>query len=52
MSPEQIWPLIQVILVDLMLAADNAIVIGLAAASVPAALRPGSSCSASRPLPF
>ena len=40
MSPEQFWPLIQVILVDLMLAADNAIVIGLAAASVPAALRP------------
>ena len=40
MSLEQFWPLIQVILVDLMLAADNAIVIGLAAASVPAALRP------------
>ena len=40
MNPEQFWPLIQVILVDLMLAADNAIVIGLAAASVPAALRP------------
>ena len=40
MSPDQLWPLIQVILVDLMLAADNAIVIGLAAASVPAALRP------------
>ena len=40
MSPEHFWPLIQVILVDLMLAADNAIVIGLAAASVPAALRP------------
>ena len=40
MSPEQFWPLTQVILVDLMLAADNAIVIGLAAASVPAALRP------------
>ena len=40
MSPEQFWPLIQVILVDLMLAADNAIVIGLAAASVPAAMRP------------
>ncbi len=40
MSPDQLWSLIQVILVDLMLAADNAIVIGLAAASVPAALRP------------
>jgi len=40
MSPDQFWSLIQVILVDLMLAADNAIVIGLAAASVPAALRP------------
>ena len=40
MSPDQLWPLIQVILVDLMLAADNAIVIGLAAASVPAAMRP------------
>ena len=40
MSPDQLWPLIQVILVDLMLAADNAIVIGLAAASVPANLRP------------
>ena len=40
MSPDQLWPLLQVILVDLMLAADNAIVIGLAAASVPAAMRP------------
>ena len=40
MSPDQFWSLIQVILVDLMLAADNAIVIGLAAASVPAAMRP------------
>ena len=40
MSADQLWPLIQVILVDLMLAADNAIVIGLAAASVPANLRP------------
>jgi len=40
MSPDQFWPLLQVILVDLMLAADNAIVIGLAAASVPAAMRP------------
>ncbi len=40
MNPDQLWPLIQVILVDLMLAADNAIVIGLAAASVPAAIRP------------
>mgnify|MGYP001032749952 FL=1 len=40
MSLDQLLPLIQVILVDLMLAADNAIVIGLAAASVPAALRP------------
>ena len=40
MNPDQLWPLIQVILVDLMLAADNAIVIGLAAASDPAAIRP------------
>ena len=40
MSPDQLWPLIQVILVDLMLAADNAIVIGLAAASVPAEFAP------------
>ncbi|HCX87934.1 MAG TPA: hypothetical protein DG761_07900 [Gammaproteobacteria bacterium] len=40
MNPDQLWPLIQVAMVDLMLAADNAIVIGLAAASVPAALRP------------
>ena len=40
MNPDQLWPLIQVILVDLMLAADNAIVIGLAAARVPAAIRP------------
>ncbi len=40
MSPDQFWPLLQVILVDLRLAADNAIVIGLAAASVPAAMRP------------
>ena len=36
---EHLWPLTQVILVDLMLAADNAIVIGLAASSVPAQMR-------------
>ena len=40
MSLDQLLPLIQVILGDLMLAADNAIVIGLAAASAPAAMRP------------
>lgn len=39
MTLEHLWPLIQVILVDLMLAADNAIVIGLAASSVPQELR-------------
>ncbi len=40
MTVEQLWPLLQVILVDLVLAGDNAIVIGLVAASVPAPLRP------------
>ncbi len=39
MTLEHLWPLIQVILVDLMLAADNAIVIGLAASSVPQEMR-------------
>jgi len=40
MTVEQLWPLLQVILVDLVLAGDNAIVIGLVAATVPAPLRP------------
>lgn len=39
MSVEQLWPLFQVILVDLVLAGDNAIIIGLVAASVPPNLR-------------
>jgi len=39
MTLEHLWPLTQVILVDLMLAADNAIVIGLAASSVPKEMR-------------
>ncbi|MGA0382491.1 MAG: TerC family protein [Arenicellales bacterium] len=39
MTLEHLWPLAQVILVDLMLAADNAIVIGLAASSVPKEMR-------------
>ena len=36
---DQIWPLFQVVLVDLVLAGDNAIVVALAAAGVPAAAR-------------
>ena len=36
---EQFWPLLQVILVDLVLAGDNAIIIALVAASVPSAIR-------------
>ena len=40
MTIDQLWPLLQVILVDLVLAGDNAIVIGLVAATVPAPLRP------------
>ena len=36
---DQIWPLFQVVLVDLVLAGDNAIVVALAAAGVPAATR-------------
>ena len=40
MTVEQLWPLLQVILVDLVLAGDNAIVVGLVAATVPAPLRP------------
>ena len=36
---DQIWPLIQVVLVDLVLAGDNAIVIALVAAGVPVAAR-------------
>ena len=40
MNLDQLWPLVQVILVDLVLAGENAIVIGLVAASVPAAIRP------------
>ena len=36
---DQIWPLFQVILVALVLAGDNAIVVALAAAGVPAAAR-------------
>ena len=36
---EQIWPLFQVVLVDLVLAGDNAIVVALAATGVPAAAR-------------
>ena len=36
---DQIWPLFQVVLVDLVLAGDNAIVVALAATAVPAALR-------------
>ena len=36
---DQIWPLIQVVLVDLVLAGDNAIVIALVAAVVPVAAR-------------
>ena len=39
MTIEHLWPLLQVVLVDLMLAADNAIVIGLAAARAPRAMR-------------
>jgi len=40
MTVEQLWPLLQVILVDLVLAGDNAIVVGLVAATVAAPLRP------------
>ena len=36
---DQIWPLFQVVLVDLLLAGDNAIVVALAASGVPAAMR-------------
>ena len=36
---DQIWPLFQVVLVDLVLAGDNAIVVALAASGVPAAMR-------------
>ena len=36
---DQIWPVIQVVLVDLVLAGDNAIVIALVAAGVPVAAR-------------
>ena len=36
---DQIWPLFQVVLVDLVLAGDNAIVVALAATGVPAAVR-------------
>ena len=36
---EQFWPLLQVILVDLVLAGDNAIIIALVAASVPISIR-------------
>jgi YjbE family integral membrane protein len=36
---DQIWPLFQVVLVDLVLAGDNAIVVALAATGVPAAAR-------------
>ena len=36
---EQFWPLLQVILVDLVLAGDNAIIIALVAASVPSSIR-------------
>jgi YjbE family integral membrane protein len=39
MSVSELWALGQVILIDLVLAGDNAIVVGLAAASVPAHLR-------------
>jgi YjbE family integral membrane protein len=39
MSLSELWALGQVILIDLVLAGDNAIVVGLAAASVPAHLR-------------
>jgi len=36
---DQIWPLFQVVLVDLVLAGDNAIVVALAATGVPTAMR-------------
>ena len=36
---DQIWPLFQVVLVDLVLAGDNAIVVALAATGVPAEMR-------------
>ena len=36
---DQIWPLFQVVLIDLVLAGDNAIVVALAASGVPAAMR-------------
>ena len=36
---DQIWPLFQVVLVDLVLAGDSAIVVALAATGVPAAMR-------------
>ena len=36
---DQLWPLFQVVLVDLVLAGDNAIVVALAATGVPAAMR-------------
>ena len=36
---DQIWPQFQVVLVDLVLAGDNAIVVALAATGVPAAMR-------------
>ena len=38
-TPEALTALVQVILIDLVLAGDNAIVIGLAAAGLPAAQR-------------
>ena len=39
-SPEELSALIQVIIVDLVLAGDNAIVVGMAVAGLPAAVRP------------
>jgi len=43
--------LLQVILIDLVLAGDNAVVIGLAAAGLPAEQRAAPSSSASLPPP-
>ena len=39
MTIEQIWPLVQVILIDIVLAGDNAIIVGLVAATVPSEQR-------------
>ena len=39
MMPEWVWPLLQVLMIDIVLAGDNAIVVGMAAAGLPPAQR-------------